>query len=31
MIKWKGTHWITQKERDEIELELIKRGAGVII
>jgi len=31
MIKWKGTHWITQKERDEIEQELIKRGAGVII
>ena len=31
MIKWKGTHWITQKERDEIEKELIARKAGVVL
>lgn len=27
----KGTHWITQKERDEIEKELIARKAGVVL
>jgi len=31
MIKWKGTHWITQQQRDEIEKELIARGAGVVV
>lgn len=28
MIKWKGTHWVTQQQRDEIEKELIARKDG---
>jgi len=31
MIKWKGTAWVSEKEKAEIDAESIKRGAGVII
>lgn len=31
MIKWKGTTWMTKRQKDEIDMELIKRNVGVVV